>query len=410
MTQAGGHVETLDLASNLALHTPEVPAQRFDVIVAGVGAMGSATVAQLARRGVHVLGLERSSVPNDLGSSGGVNRIIRLAYAEDPRYVPLLRRAYTAWRELEERSGERILVITGGVDAGTPESETVTGSLESCRVHDLPHEILDARELNRRYPGFVLPGGMVGVAQPDAGFVFSERAIAIYAGLAIDDGAEIHGNERVVGWEPGGNGVIVRTTHGEYRAGRLVLSAGAWMGSLMPPLASLFVPERQVLLWTQPHHPDRFRVGTFPVFILEAPEGRFYGFPMAGIPGFKIGRYHHLGEVVDPDMLDRTAIDAEDEEALRAGIRAYLPDADGPTLSFKTCLFTNTPDEHFVIDRYPDVPQVIVASPCSGHGFKFASVIGEILADLAQDREPAFDLSMFRLDRFGPAPTPTLPR
>jgi len=387
-----------------------VPADHFDVIVAGVGAMGSATVAQLARRGVRVLGLERSSVPNDSGSSGGVNRIIRLAYAEDPRYVPLLRRAYAAWRELEERSGERILVITGGVDAGSPESETVTGSLESCRVHDLSHELLDASELNRRYPGFRLPDGMVGVAQPDAGFVFSERAIATYAGLAIDDGAEIHGHEPVVDWEPEGDGVIVRTSRAAYRAGRLIISAGAWIGSLMPPLASLFVPERQVLIWTQPRHPDRFRVGAFPVFILEAPEGRFYGFPIAGIPGFKIGRYHHRGEVVDPDTLDRTAVDAADEEALRAGIRAYIPDADGPTLSFKTCLFTNTSDEHFVIDRYPDVPQVIVASPCSGHGFKFASVIGEILADLAQDREPAFDLSMFRLDRFASAGAPTLPR
>ncbi len=385
-------------------------AQRFDVIVAGVGAMGSATVAQLARRGVRVLGLERSSVPNDSGSSGGVNRIIRLAYPEDPRYVPLLRRAYAAWRELEERSGERILVITGGIDAGTPESDTVTGSLESCRVHDLPHEVLEASELNRRYPGFELPSGMVGVAQPDAGFVFSERAIASYAALAIDDGAEIHGYEPVSDWEPDGDGVIVRTPRAEYRANRLVISAGAWIGALLPPFASLFVAERQVLIWTQPRHPERFHVGAFPVFILEAPEGRFYGFPMAGIPGFKIGRYHHRGEVVDPDTYDRTAVDQADEEALRAGIRAYLPDADGPTLSYKTCMFTNTSDEHFVIDRYPGVPQVIVASPCSGHGFKFASGIGEILADLAQDREPAFDLSMFRLDRFPSAPAPTLRR
>jgi sarcosine oxidase len=387
-----------------------VTAVRFDVIVAGVGAMGSATVAQLARRGVRVLGLERSSVPNDSGSSGGFNRIIRLAYAEDPRYVPLLRRAYVAWRELEERSGERILVITGGVDAGAPDSETITGSLESCLIHDLPHDVLEARDLNRRYPGFALPDGMVGVVQPDAGFVFSERAIASYAGLAIDDGAEIHGHEPVVGWEPDRDGVVVRTSRAEYSAGRLVISAGAWIGSLMPPLASLFVPERQVLIWTQPRHPERYRVGAFPVFILEAPEGRFYGFPRAGIPGFKIGRYHHRGQVVDPDIFDRTVVDEADEEALRAGIRAYLPDADGPTLSLRTCMFTNTTDEHFVIDRYPGVPQVIIASPCSGHGFKFASVIGEILADLAQDREPAFDLSMFRLDRFAPAAAPTLPR
>jgi sarcosine oxidase len=406
MTQATDRVET---GPREPLHTAAVTAPTFDVIVAGVGAMGSATVAQLARRGARVLGLERSSVPNDSGSSGGVNRIIRLAYAEDPRYVPLLRRAYAAWRELEQRSDERILVITGGVDAGSPDSGTVTGSLESCRIHDLPHEYLEASDLNQRYPGFHLPDGMVGVVQPDAGFVFSERAIATYASLAIDDGAEIHGHEPVVDWQPDGDGVIVRTSRAEYRTRRLVISAGAWIGKLMPPLAPLFVPERQVLIWTQPRHPERFRVGAFPIFILEAPEGRFYGFPSAGIPGFKIGRYHHRGEVVDPDGFDRTAVNADDEEALRAGIRAYLPDADGPTLSFKTCMFTNTSDEHFVIDRYPDVPQVIVASPCSGHGFKFASVIGEILADLVQDREPAFDLSMFRLDRFAAASVSTLP-
>ena len=312
-------------------------AERFDVIVAGVGAMGSATVATLAHRGIRVLGLERAGVPNDSGSSGGVNRIIRLAYAEDPRYVPLLRRAYVAWRELERRSGERILRITGGVDAGAPDSQTVQGSLESCRVHGLAHELLDAAALNSRYPGFRLPPGMVAVVQPDAGFVFSERAIAAFASLAIDDGAEIHGHEPVVDWEPDGDGVIVRTSRAEYRAARLVISAGAWIGRLMPPFASLFTPERQVLLWTQPLRPELYRVGAFPVFILDTDGARFYGFPAAGIPGFKIGRYHHRGQAADPDTLDRTAVDAEDEAVVREAVRRYLPDADGPTLSLKTC-------------------------------------------------------------------------
>jgi sarcosine oxidase len=196
---------------------------------------------------------------------------------------------------------------------------------------------------------------------------------------------------------------VVRTDHGEYHARRLVLSAGAWMGQLAAPLRALSVPERQVLLWTQPLRPELFRVGAFPVFILDDDGTEWYGFPTYGIPGVKFGLYHHQGEVIDPDRMDRDALSVEDERLLRDGLARYFPDANGPLLSWKTCIFTNTPDEHFIIDRYPGLPQVILASPCSGHGFKFASVIGEVLADMAMDRDPAFDLSMFRLDRFAAA-------
>ncbi len=329
-----------------------------------------------------------------------MTRIIRLAYNEDPRYVPLVRRAYERWHALGARVDERLLITTGGIDAGHPDSVMVQGALTACREHDIPFELLDAPALRARFPGFALPDGMVGVYQADAGFVLSERAIAAYAMTAIDDGAEIHGHEPVIDWEPVGDGVVVRTARAEYRANRLVLSAGAWMGRLAAPLRTLSVPERQVLLWTQPLRPERFRVGAFPVFILDEGGTEWYGFPSYGIPGFKFGRYHHRGQVIDPDRLDRDAVDAEDERLLRHGLARYFPDANGPLLSWKTCIFTNTPDEHFIIDRYPGLPQVILASPCSGHGFKFASAIGEVLADMAMDRQPAFDLSMFRLDRF----------
>ena len=372
----------------------------YDVIVVGVGAMGSATVAELAARGQRVLGLERSGVPTETGSSGGVTRIIRLAYNEDPRYVPLVRRAYQRWHDLSDRIGERLLITTGGVDAGRPDSVMVQGALAACREHDIPFELLEAPDLRERFPGFDLPDDMVGVYQADAGFVLSERAIAAYAMTAIDDGAEIHGHEPVLDWEPDGDGVVVRTARGEHRARRLVLSAGAWMSRLAAPLRTLAVPERQVLLWTQPLRPEWFRVGAFPVFILDDDGTEWYGFPSYGIPGVKFGLYHHRGQVIDPDHLDRDAVDEQDERLLRDGLARYFPAANGPLLSWKTCIFTNTPDEHFIIDRYPGLPQVILASPCSGHGFKFASVIGEVLADLAMDQEPAFDLSMFRLDRF----------
>lgn len=380
--------------------------ERYDVIVAGVGGMGSAAVMELAARGAHVLGLERAGIPNSTGSSHGVNRIIRLAYAEDPRYVPLLRRAYERWRELERAAGEQLLYVTGGVDAGTPDSRTIRGSLESIRQHDLPHEVLSASELHGRFPGYQLPDDMQAVYQPDAGFVASERAIVAHVRQAHINGAEIHGNEPVVKWAADGDGVKVHTPKATYRAKQLVIAAGAWVGKFVPQYAPHFVPERQVLMWSQPKHPEFFALGNFPIFVLEGPEGRFYGFPEFGIPGFKIGRYHHLGEVVDPDNFNREGFAPQDEAVLRAGIRRYFPDADGPTLSLATCMFTNTRDEHFVIDRLPGVPQILLVSPCSGHGYKFASVMGEIVADLVLDGGTHFDLSMFALGRLTGVPTP----
>lgn len=197
-----------------------------------------------------------------------------------------------------------------------------------------------------------------------------------------------------------GDGVVVETPAGRYRARRLVISAGAWLGRLLPSLSALAVPERQVLLWTQLHRPQHYAVGTFPVFILEVPEGLYYGFPEYGIPGLKIGLMHHRQQVVDPDAPDRGVVEPEDEAVIRAALRRYLPDANGPTLARRSCMFTNTPDEHFIIDRLPDVPQVVVVSPCSGHGFKFVSVVGEIAADLALDGGTYHDIAMFRIDRF----------
>jgi sarcosine oxidase len=373
----------------------------YDAAVIGVGGMGSATVYHLARRGVRVLGLEQFDIPHDRGSSHGVNRIIRLAYWEDPAYVPLLRRAYALWRELEHVSGERLLLITGGIDAGLPGSATVRGALRSCALHHLPHEVLEARALHARFPGYRLAEDMVGVLQPDGGFVLSEAAIAAYAGAALALGAEIHAREPVLSWEPEDAGIAIRTPRGHYRAARLVLTAGPWAARLIPALAGLASPERQVLLWAHPRRPERFRLHNFPVFNLETPRGRFYGFPIYQVPGFKIGKYHHRLEAADPDRVDRE-IHPQDEEVLRDGIRHYFPDADGPTMAMKVCLFTNSPDEHFILDRLPGHPAVCVAAGFSGHGFKFASVVGEIMADLALDGGSPLDLSLFRLDRFAP--------
>ena len=373
--------------------------EHYDAIVLGVGGMGSAACYHLARRGMRVLGLERFDIPHALGSSHGVNRIIRLAYYEDPRYVPLLRRAYALWRELEAGFGEQLLHVTGSIDASAPDGEVFRGSQRSCEEHDLPHEVLTGAELNRRFPGFRLPADHLALVQPDGGFLLSERCIVAHVVAAQAAGAEVRARERLLGWEPIGDGVRVETDRGRYEAERLVVCAGAWVGELVPALAGLARPERQVLGWFQPRRPELFAPGRCPVFNLTVPEGRYYGFPVYGVPGFKVGRYHHRGEEVDPETMAREP-EAIDEEILRAFTARYFPDAAGPTMALKTCLFTNTPDEHFVIDALPDHPRVIVASPCSGHGFKFCAVVGEVLADLVERGETAHDIGLFRLRRF----------
>jgi sarcosine oxidase len=373
---------------------------RYDAIVLGVGGMGSAALYHLARRGRRVLGIEQFSLGHDLGSSHGVTRIIRLAYAEHPAYVPLLVRAYELWREMERVAGERLLVITGGLDIGPEDGEMVAGSLRSCREHGIAHEAIDGSEVARRFPGYRLPREMAAVYQAEGGFVLPERSIAVHAGAALALGAEMHGCERVEGWSASGDGVEVRTGRGVYRAERLIVTAGAWAARAVPALARLAIPERQVLIWTQPLRAEYFTPAVFPVFNMEAAEGRFYGFPVYGVPGFKIGRYHHRGEIVDPDRMNR-GFNPEDEAVLRAGIDRYFPDAGGATLAMKTCLFTNSPDEHFILDLHPESPRVAIAAGFSGHGFKFAPVIGEILADLTLEGGCArWDLGLFRLGRF----------
>lgn len=373
--------------------------QHFDTIVIGIGGMGSAALWQLARRGQKVLGIERFDLGHGMGSSHGFNRIIRLAYFEHPNYVPLLRRAYELWRETEKLAGEQLLFVTGGLDAGLEDGRVFQGTLAACREHDLEHEVLGGNDVNRRFPGYRFPAHYAAIYQPESGFVASERAILAHATLAIAHGAEVHGREKVVGLEPGSEKVTVVTDRGRYEAGRVIVSSGAWISDLVPGLCKTAVPERQVLGWFQPKKPALFTPDVFPVSNLLTEFGHYYQFPSWGIPGFKIGLYHHLQEHGHADELSREPTPA-DEEALRVAIRKLFPEADGPTLRLAACMFTNTPDEHFVIDTLPGHPEIVVASPCSGHGFKFASVIGEVLAELATTGTSRQDLSLFAFDRF----------
>lgn len=378
----------------------------YDVIVAGVGGMGSAACWQLARRGLRVLGLERFDIPNAQGSSHGLTRIIRLAYHEGAAYVPLVQRALALWQEAGAAYGQPLLFTTGSLDAGPSGGGFFEAALAACREYGLPHEILTAAEINRRFPGLRLPADHRGLFQPDGGFIACERAIIAHVTLAQAAGAEIHARETVLAWQtlPGG-GVQVTTDRGRYEAGRLILTAGAWTGALAPALADVLAPERQVMGWFQPADPAKFAPGAFPVTILAVEEGDYYVVPVFEAPGVKVGRHHHLGERTTADTVEREVTPA-DEAALRRALARYLPEANGPVMALRTCLYTVTPDEHFVIDTLPGTAEVIVVSACSGHGYKFASVIGEIVADLATTGQSAFDLSMFRLSRFADALSP----
>jgi len=363
--------------------------------------MGSAALSHLAHRGCNVLGIEQFDIPHAMGSSHGVTRIIRKAYFEHPSYVPLLHRAYELWKDLEHKTGQQLLKITGSLDIGQRGGPVLDGSIRSCTLHDLPHEVLSADQLRERFPAYDVPSEYQAVYQPDGGFLLSEKCVTACCFDALKAGAELHGRERVTQWSASGGTIKVHTDRGAYRTKRLVVTAGAWVSQLLPRLASLAVAERQVLGWFQPIEPDLFEPDNFPVFIFNSVTdgGIYYGFPVYGVPGFKIGRMHHLYEQASPDDLDRDVHD-RDEELLRAFVSRYLPRASGPTLSLKTCMFTNTPDEHFIIERCPDNHDIVVAAGFSGHGFKFASVVGEILADLATTGETAHDISSFASDRF----------
>lgn len=369
----------------------------YDAIVIGVGGMGSSTLYHLAKSGARALGLEQFGVPHTFGSSHGSTRIIRLAYCEGPEYVPLLKAAFRYWRELEEVSGKSILHITGGLDIGPERSRTVEGSKGSCIDHGIGFEELDASEVNGRFGGYSLPRSLRAIYQPDGGYLLSELAISAFAGAARDLGADMMTGIRVREWKRTRNGIVVSTSRGEFSARRLVVTAGAWIGGLCPGLRSLCQVERQVMLWTDPLQDEVFDPDRFPIFNMETPSGRYYGFPNHRGEGFKIGKYHHLEQAVaSADQLDREC-HAEDESILRDAIRKYFPLANGRTRKMAACMFTNTPDGDFILDRHSRERDVFIAAGFSGHGFKFCSVIGKIMAELCIGRASSWNLGSFRL-------------
>ncbi|HEX3749657.1 MAG TPA: N-methyl-L-tryptophan oxidase [Streptosporangiaceae bacterium] len=388
----------------------------YDVIVIGLGGMGSAAAYRLAQRGLRVLGLDRHPPVHDQGSSHGSSRITRQAYFEDPAYVPLLLRAAELWPQIEADSGRTIVLRTGGLMVGPPDSRTVAGSVRSAQEWNLPHEVLDAAEIRRRFPTMTPEPGEIALYERGAGLVIPEESVAAHLALAARAGAELHHEEPATGWRatPGG-GVEVTTPAARYQAAQLAVCPGPWAPELLAGLGIPFGIERQVQYWWAPAAgPDRFRAERHPIYIWEAADGRqFYGFPSFDDPvgrtgdGVKVGAdwvkvaMFRGGHVTTPETIDRT-VHPEEIAAMHDFVAPRMPDLPGTLLNTVTCRYTNTPDEHFVIARHPGHEQVVVACGFSGHGFKFVPVVGEIVADLVTEGRTKHPIGLFDPARFGP--------
>ena len=374
--------------------------ETYDIIVLGLGGMGTAAAYELARRGRQVLGIEQFQIGHDRGSSHGETRIIRKAYYEHPDYVPLLRRAYERWYELEQQSGQRLFLECGVLSIGPPESEVVNGVLASATEHALPVKVYGRRELAQCYPQFRVGEDWQGVLERNAGLLFVERCVNAHAEQARRNGAELHENEEVLAWRADDRHVEVVTKHDRYAAERLVITAGAWATRYLADIGAPFSVMRQVAMWLDVSRPADFRRDRFPCYCADTPEGFFYGFPMLDALGVKVARHYGAREIEDPSAMDwRTHPD--DETLLRRFSQTYLPGIDGAVNRASICMYTLTPDRHFVIDLHPRHANVAVAAGFSGHGFKFASVVGEILADLCEQGRTGLPIEMFRARRFG---------
>ncbi|WP_328449213.1 N-methyl-L-tryptophan oxidase [Amycolatopsis sp. NBC_00438] len=366
----------------------------YDVIVLGLGGMGSAAAYRLAQRGQRVLGLDQFAPVHNRGSSHGGSRITRQAYLEGPEYVPLLLRAHELWGGLERDSGRKLFTRCGGLMVGAAASRTITGSVASAAAFGIPHELLDAREIRRRFPTTSPAPDEVALYEPGAGLVSPEGSVAAHLQLAARCGAELHHEEKVFTWSTMAGGVRVGTSHNYYTADRLVLCPGAWAGELLRDLGVGFTVRRQVQFWFAPSGGvEPFR--RHPVYIWEADGYTFYGFPAhnAAGDGVKVA-FHSGGRPCTPDGLDRTVTEAEVHE-IATVVKCHLPTLPGAFLRAVTCMYTDTADESFVLAPHPAEERVLLACGFSGHGFKFAPVVGEIVADLVVDGTTTHPIARF---------------
>ncbi len=377
----------------------------FDVIVIGVGSMGSAACWYLSKRGYKVLGLEQFEIPHEHGSHFGQSRIIRQAYFEHPDYVPLLERAYTNWREFEMQSNTKLYHETGIVYFGQPQHATMEGVRESASLYSVLVHKLNGEESSLQFPYFTIPSDFETLVEPHAGFLTPELTVSLYAKEAAKLGAVIKTKQRVREWKEVGNKIHVNTDTGEYTAEKLIITAGGWTSKIIPQLKVSLKVTQQTLAWVTPKHPERFTFENFPCWFIEDPElGMYYGFPYVdgerflGPTGIKLAS-HRPGTTVDPDGVDRGNFGSDVE--IQFFLDKYLPSLEGKITNRKTCLYTYSPDENFIIDHLPGSgKRVTIACGFSGHGFKFVSVIGEILADLAMNGKTDLPAEFLSLTRF----------
>ena len=379
----------------------------FDVIVIGVGSMGSATSYYLAKRGYKVLGLEQFDISHEFGSHAGQSRIIRKAYFEHPGYVPLLERAYENWEALEWETGKQVYYKTGLLYAGNPNNEMIKGVERSAGLYNIDLDQMNIAAAADQFPQFKFPEDFEILLEPEAGFITPEKAIRLYASQAKKNGAAIHSNEKVIDWKKDKNIILLKTDKQTYQCDKLIITAGAWAGKMIPGLADKIKVTRQFVAWIKTKNDDQFELNKFPCWMISDDEkhGCYYGFPLLdtekfGEPaGLKLA-HHFPNEVTDPDKVDRLTTE-KDIQNLNYCLNKYLPGVFDSILHTKICLYANSPDENFIIDKLPGYEEnVSIACGFSGHGFKFASVVGEILADLAIEGRSDLPIEFLNAKRF----------
>ncbi len=374
----------------------------YDFAVVGLGAIGSAAAAELARRGHSVLGLDQYHPPHTMGSSHSDTRMIREAYYQGSPYMPMVRAAYESWARLEAESGRELLRPTGGLMIGPRDGRVFAGTLEIALTYGLDYEALSAEDMADRFPAFHLEPDTLAIFEPRAGVLALEDCLDATLESATRAGADLRFDEAVTGWTGSGDGLSIQTRSAEYRARRLAVIVGAWTGGLVPDLRLPLEVERTVQYWFEPATEDagpRFEPAQCPPWVWEyGDQTAWYGFPRTS-HGVKVGMHVQPGRQTAVEHIDR-ATHASDETAIRSVLHRFMPDASGSVVQASVCMYTNTPDEHFILDRHPDHPEVVIFSGGSGHAFKFALVLGEILSDLLIDDRPEYDLSPFSIGRF----------
>ena len=392
-------------SSTAASSSSKASNAKFDVIVVGLGSMGIAACYHLAKRGLRVLGLERFDLPHEQGSHAGQSRILRKAYGEGSSYVPLLKRAYENWHALEAETEQQVYHQTGLTYFAQPNNPFLESVKQSATQYSIPLERLSAQFRKQRYPQFEVPDSFEAMEESEAGFLCPERCILLMAQQAVKYGAVLKTREALINWTKQDDGVSVQTEKTTYQGNKMMLATGAWAGKLIPGLSSSLKVTRQVIAWFKPKKPEAFRLGQFPCWLLEDSGKMFYGFPVldqaqfGGVQGLKVGLHSPLGDATDPDAVDRTQR-TEDLEQLVGFLDRFLPDGHQQLLEMKTCLYTNSPDEDFILDFLPgSETRILLAAGFSGHGFKFASVIGEVAADLLSMGSSSLPIAFLGLDR-----------